>query len=751
MKTKFAFMLLCLYMISFHFVLSNDVKWISSHYHASDITKLSNSGDYYLIFNDINENIRVLNSRNGNLISSIKSDYDEENGKFINFELSADEKQVYEFKEKQVKFWDIRTVKLVKSYNLVENGNEYKFVHIVKPKNEDFFTGIGYNINEPNQYKVITWSIDSFMIQHTFNVNTGDYKIQSLDISPNGLFICINSYNGSDYSSQIYNLNEGQLVKEFNGNIYSTKLTDNDFVFFSKPSYFISKISLYNLYDFSSFRDIPCSESEYWYSNRFDISRDNKYLLFINPNIDNQLDVYNIENHNVEYSFNGHFCNLDCFRFLNEDTVIIENRENKYLPIIELIKGKTNSYIRQLVNGHSKINGFCFSDDNKYLWVLYEFGIISKYEIETGILIKNLFFDYSGTSSVLIMSLDKTNELIACAFYDDEIFIINTEDNSTAILYNKNSRFSSIEFSSDSKTLISTSHTDSLLIIWDLENNSIKKSIKIDNNICYSFYSSDENFVYVIAKEDDYYNADLYMINLSNYEITTKPLFGFIPYKIYWSISDNKQYISTVNSVYDLFNDEIYPFTINRSIFENSISSSGNYIALVDNGAEKDDIMFTVLNWQTDKVFKNYNIFDEVAISEEIKKYDQLAERLKFSPDNKYLASSIDYYGSFALFKFDTTSSAVEEYLEINTYEAKVFPNPSSNIVNLDLSLPSSGVVNVTIRDVQGVAVIENYSEYFTSGKANIPFNLPKLSSGMYYVTVSFNTETTTIPLIIIN
>ena len=60
MKTKFAFMLLCLYMISFHFVLSNDVKWISSHYHASDITKLSNSGDYYLIFNDINENEQIV-------------------------------------------------------------------------------------------------------------------------------------------------------------------------------------------------------------------------------------------------------------------------------------------------------------------------------------------------------------------------------------------------------------------------------------------------------------------------------------------------------------------------------------------------------------------------------------------------------------------------------------------------------------------------------------------------------------------
>lgn len=751
MKTKFAFMLLGLYMISFHFVLSNDVKWISTSFYADDITKISNSGDYYLDFDGYNDNIKVLNSRNGNLISSIKSIYDKGNGIFINFELSADEKQVYEFKEKQVKFWDIKTAKLVKSYKLVENGNEYEFVDIVKPQNKDFFAGIGYNINEPNQYKVITWSIDSFMIQNAFDVNTGDYKIESLDISPNGMFICINSYYDSDYSSRIYNLNEGQLVKEFNGYIYSTKLTDNDFVFFSKPSDFISKISLYNLNDFSSFSEIHCSKSEYRFSNQFDISRDNKYLLFINPNIDNQLDVYNIENHNVEYSFNAHFCELYCFRFLNEDTVIIENRENNYLPIVELIKGKSNSYIRQLFNGFGRIYDFCFSDDNKYLWVLYEQGIISKYEIETGILEKNIFFYYDNSGGELMMDLDKKNELIACTLNDDEIFIINTEDNSTAILYNKNSRFSSIEFSSDSKTLISTSHTDSLLIIWDLENNSIKKSIKIDNNICYSFYSSDENFVYVIAKEDDYYNADLYMINLSNYEITTKSLFGFIPYKFYWSISDNKQYISTVNSVYDLFNDEIYPFTINRFIIENSISSSGNFIGLVDNGAEKDDIMFTVLNWQTDKVFKNYNIFDEVAISEEIKKYDQLAERLKFSPDNKYIASSIDYYGSFALFKFDTTSSAVEEYPDTNTFEAKVFPNPASNIVNLDLSLPVSGVVNVTIRDVQGIPVIENYSKYFTNGKAAIPFNLPKLASGMYYLTVSFNTETTTIPLIIIN
>ena len=301
--------------------------------------------------------------------------------------------------------------------------------------------------------------------------------------------------------------------------------------------------------------------------------------------------------------------------------------------------------------------------------------------------------------------------------------------------------------------MLSASSGTNSVILWDVINQTKLKSIDVENDVCYTFFSNDEKYVYIVAKNGEY-SSILYKWNLSTNELTSTVIDGFKSNDEYMSVSKDKRYISSQNAVYDIIENEIYGISSsNYTVIGNAVSNTncyaaitfGNYYYFQDNN---NVVVFDLLNHST---YKKYNFLNEIPtwIENGVDIY-KITYNVKFSLDDKYIAFGLASSG-FALFKFDTTSSAVEEYLETNTYEAKVFPNPASNFVNLDLSLPTSGVVNVTIRDVQGVAVIENYSEYFANGKANIPFNLPKLASGMYYVTVSFNTETTTIPLIIIN
>jgi len=742
------FCLIYAFFLNYNILFSNDVKWTSSSSLASSLNKISSNGDYYVYYNS---GIKVLNIRQGLLISVFEEDKPFNQNEFLNYEFSTNNENLYILSKKQIQIWNIKNATLLNKYEFKENNNEFEFIGIVKPVNQEFFVGLGYNINEPNHYKVITWGIENFIIQNSIDVNIGDYKLNTLDISPNGNFLCINLYNSNvepAYSSKIYNLNEGQLVDELNSELKSTKLTDKYFACFTS-----FRIRLYNLNDFSLSQEIVYQGSEYVASNHFDISKDGKFLLYINLQNDNQLDVYNIESKEVEYSLNPKFTKLEKFYFFNEDTVILETCDDERVPIAELINGKTNSFIRQIFNGNKNdyIQVLHFSKDGNYIWVLYPSGSISMYETETGKLNKNILFnDFPIESSNF--NVDNENKYLAYSGEEKGISILDIENETISDFDTQDyTRFFELSFSSDGKSLLSASYKDSVVIIWDVESKAAQKIKKLNFKISKVFYTNDENNVYILALDDDIEGSILYKWDLSSDELTSNQIFFYFSENSILTVSEDKRYIVNSNSVYDIIDNNTTNFTPKMGVSGFSISNNNNFIALTNTGYYEDSVFIRVLDWKNDKIIKDYNIFNNIIIKGDmpVNRY-QFSYLPRISPNNEYVAA-ISQLQDIALFKFDTTSSAVEEYQETNTYEAKVFPNPASNIVNLDLSLPSSGVVNVTIRDVQGVAVIENYSEFFASGKANIPFNLPKLSSGMYFVTVSFNTETTTIPLIIIN
>ncbi len=766
MKTKFAFMLLGLFLLLNISTFCGDLKWIGSAglVYYGDGFKLSNDRNYCLLADK--EDVRVYNSKKDSLISVIQTSFYplKDKGNYVQYDFSSNNDFIFIILEKQVQIWDFKRAELVKEYDLTENETEYFFLGVVKPKNQDYFVGLASSKNEPNSYKIITWDVDSFKIKNSFVIDIENLMLHSLEISPDGSFLSVRLKDSVSWNlkysttNKIYNLNNNTVIKEINQNIYTAMFTNDYFAYFNESGYQgnENKIVICDLNEFNVAQEISCSKSEYKYSNQFDISDDGKYLLFIDSIFyHNALIIYNLESKKTEYSINPKNTKLDNFRFINKDTILIAILAGfSYTnPIAEIIDCKTNSFITQIFNGITyNLKDICFTNDNKYVCAIN--GYITMYEVETGKMVLSKENDFLITSGPVSIEMNKNNTKVVWAGTTGSVAIIDIlQPDSTLYCTKVDASFISASLSADDKTLLSASYVEGLIILWDLENRTVKDTLKIDERILLTFFSEDEDFVYAVAIKEGWDNAILYKWNQVTDELTSKTLYGFNPYFLSpCKVSSDKRYLSCPNAVYDIENDVVHSISIDAPLSANSVASNSHFIAVSAGiGIELDDgVLFRVIDWTDNEVINEYKLLDYISCSDRIKNFFQFSYAVRFSPNNQYIAASTEY-GDIALFKFDTTSSAVEEYKETNTYEAKVFPNPASNLVNLDLSLPVSGVVNVTIRDVQGVAVIENYSEFFASGKANVPFNLPKLASGMYYLTVSFNTETTTIPLIIIN
>ncbi|HPI21359.1 MAG TPA: hypothetical protein PKY56_13415, partial [Candidatus Kapabacteria bacterium] len=616
--------------------------------------------------------------------------------------LATDNSQLYYIIKSGMQTWDIKKAELIKEYEFKENETQYSFLGVVKPKNQDYFVGLASSKNEPNIYKIITWDVDSFKIKNSFNIDIENLMLHSLEISPDGSYLIVRLKDSivwdSKYSTRnkIYNLNNNSLIKELNQNIYTAVFTDDYFAYFNT-----NKVVICSIGDFNVVQEVSCSKSKHDYSNQFDMLNDGKYLLYINKENLEQLDIYNIEKKEVEYSINPKTSKNSFYNFVNKDTVLIAIIQDYYNndPIAEIIDCKTNSFITQIFNANVMVDDFYFSNDNKYLYSISAGGYFSIYEVETGKLISstleftNLLIPYNYTR----LEINKQNSMLAWAGGVDCIYIIDLI-NQNKLLYSiskSNAKLISPSFSSDSKSMLCADAYYHLVMLWDLENKVLKDTLKTNGPTLLTFFSEDDNYVYVLSKPEITMNTILYKWNQLTGEVTSKTI-AFYPYEndnCY--VSKDKKFISCDNAVYDIENEITHSISVDMRIKANSLANNSHYIAVsrTDGFSANDDAMFKVIDWTNNKVIKEYKILDYISCSESIKLFFRYSRAVKFSPNNQYIAASTEY-GDIALFKFDTTSSAVEAYPETNTYEAKVFPNPASNIVNLDLSLPVSGVVN---------------------------------------------------------
>ncbi|HVE60711.1 MAG TPA: T9SS type A sorting domain-containing protein, partial [Chitinophagaceae bacterium] len=78
-----------------------------------------------------------------------------------------------------------------------------------------------------------------------------------------------------------------------------------------------------------------------------------------------------------------------------------------------------------------------------------------------------------------------------------------------------------------------------------------------------------------------------------------------------------------------------------------------------------------------------------------------------------------------------------------NTLEAKLFPNPSSTILNIEMYLPQSGTVSIDLLNSIGQHITVLHRSFMQRGKQQFTINKNKMNlpSGNYYVRI--NTKAT--------
>ena len=96
---------------------------------------------------------------------------------------------------------------------------------------------------------------------------------------------------------------------------------------------------------------------------------------------------------------------------------------------------------------------------------------------------------------------------------------------------------------------------------------------------------------------------------------------------------------------------------------------------------------------------------------------------------------------SFACFKADTASlcgtTSIVEFLELGS-EVKLYPNPTSHTVNVDLSLASFvQVLNLSIIDITGRVVLSKSETNLMPGQNQFTLeNLSSIPSGIYILSL---------------
>lgn len=85
---------------------------------------------------------------------------------------------------------------------------------------------------------------------------------------------------------------------------------------------------------------------------------------------------------------------------------------------------------------------------------------------------------------------------------------------------------------------------------------------------------------------------------------------------------------------------------------------------------------------------------------------------------------------------------------EMHNLEIKVFPNPSTNYIDVYWNMVNSGDINISIYDITGKLMLENYKSSVEAGVILLNYDVSYYTSGVYFIHVDANNQTSTIPFI---
>lgn len=111
---------------------------------------------------------------------------------------------------------------------------------------------------------------------------------------------------------------------------------------------------------------------------------------------------------------------------------------------------------------------------------------------------------------------------------------------------------------------------------------------------------------------------------------------------------------------------------------------------------------------------------------------------------NTYRLQRLDKDGCFEY------SDLVHIYIEVVETGVSLFPNPTTILSNIQLTLEEESEVSIRVIDAHGKIKATPAEGIFRRGKFNIPLDMLEISAGIYYVHIIVNTRVFSYPLIVL-
>lgn len=141
------------------------------------------------------------------------------------------------------------------------------------------------------------------------------------------------------------------------------------------------------------------------------------------------------------------------------------------------------------------------------------------------------------------------------------------------------------------------------------------------------------------------------------------------------------------------------------------------------------------LIYQTDSV----TYISDGIKSDTLHPYGFRPTRFAIYNNDLYMAGRMEPYG-YELYKFnDTLLNNAVQSMRFNASEVVLFPNPTSNNVNISINLLQPTVISVSLTDISGRILISTQSNLYSTGKTTLNIPTANLPQGNYFVILKGN------------
>ena len=112
------------------------------------------------------------------------------------------------------------------------------------------------------------------------------------------------------------------------------------------------------------------------------------------------------------------------------------------------------------------------------------------------------------------------------------------------------------------------------------------------------------------------------------------------------------------------------------------------------------------------------------------------SDKLPLSSNNYYRLQQVDinghiYYSQTVLLSFTASGALVV---------SRIYPNPATNVVNLQLQSTTEGKLSLAITSSNGT-ILKQQNQIVAAGAQTIPVSIASLAKGPYYMKQTLNSE----------